>query len=75
MVKRVLIAMVYGVVVTFSLLGLSVVLDDMGYESAARALFWQNGALQALVPPINIGSANHPVLEGSLQRDLTACVT
>jgi hypothetical protein len=31
----------------------------------SRALFWQNTLLQSLIPPLNIGTAEHPVYEGT----------
>jgi hypothetical protein len=54
-----------GMLVTLLLLGLAFAADLAGFESLATALLWQNSLLQSLVPMGNIGSAEHPVYEGS----------
>ena len=65
MFRRVLVSLVLGLAVTFALIGLAYVLDDAGYESASRVILWPNSILQSLVPGTDIGTAEHPVLEGS----------
>jgi hypothetical protein len=63
--KRVLIAVGIGTTTAFALTGLAAVVDELGYESAARILVWPNALLQSFVPPHNIGTPEHAVLEGS----------
>lgn len=65
MLKRVMFAVGIGVLVTLLLLALAFAADLAGFESLATVLFWQNPLLQSLVPMGNIGSAEHPVYEGS----------
>jgi hypothetical protein len=65
MTKRLLLALLIGVVATFAFIGLASVVDELGYEFLARALVWPNALLQSLVPPHNIGTPEHQVLEGS----------
>lgn len=62
---RLALAFVLGAIATFALMGLSVIANECGYELASRIVFWQNTFLQSLVLPINIGSAEHAVYEGS----------
>ena len=67
--KRVLVAVGIGTTAAFTLVGLAAVVDELGYESAAPILVWPNALLQSLVPPHNIGTPEHPVLEvGSSSR-------
>ena len=65
MLKRVLLSLAIGLVVTGLLLSLAFAFDDVGFPTVARALFWQNALLQSFVPLGNIGTAAHPVHEGS----------
>lgn len=62
---RIALAALIGVVSAFALLGASVYVDELGFTSLARLLAWPNGWLQSLVPPHNVGTAAHPVMEGS----------
>jgi hypothetical protein len=50
---------------TAALIALSFAADYFGLTSLARGLSWQNSLLQSLVPLGNIGTAEHPVSEGS----------
>jgi hypothetical protein len=65
MLKRVLLAFVVGLFATGLLIGLSFVVDSFGFSTIANALFWQNTLLQSYAPLGNIGTAAHPVYEGS----------
>ncbi len=65
MVKRALFAVCVGILVTLLLLGAAFVADSAGLESLAGALFWQNTLAQSFVPLGNIGTAGHPIYEGS----------
>ena len=62
---RVLKALAIGVLVTFVLFGLALVAAEFGQESLASFLTWQNTLLQSLAPLGNIGTADHPVYEGT----------
>lgn len=65
MIKRVLLALAVGLIVTGLLIGLSFAADSFGFPTVGSALFWQNTLLQSCVPLINIGTEAHPVYEGS----------
>ena len=68
--KRALMAVGIGTTTALALIGLAAVVDELGYESAARILVWPNAWLQSLVPTHNIGTAEHSVLEGSPLNEL-----
>jgi hypothetical protein len=63
--RRCLLALAVGVVATLVLLALAFLADACDLDGVARALFWQNSLLQSLVPLGNMGTAEHPVYEGS----------
>lgn len=65
MVKRVIFAVGFGVLITLLLLGLAFAANLAGFGSLSSALFWQNSLLQSLAPMGDIGSAGHPMYEGS----------
>jgi hypothetical protein len=65
MLKRVLLAFAVALFATGLLIGLSFVADSFGFPTIASALSWQNTLLQSYVPLGNIGTAEHPVYEGS----------
>lgn len=65
MFKRVLLALVVGLFSTGLFIGLSFAADFFGFPTIASALFWQNTLLQSYAPLGNIGTAAHPVYEGS----------
>ena len=73
--KRVVLAIALGVVTTFALIGLAFVADDLGFESFARALVWPNTLLQSFAPSNNIGTLEHPVLEGTPLNALAFCAS
>jgi hypothetical protein len=54
-----------GAAITSALLALAVSLGAVGYASAARAVFWPNSLLQALIPRFNMGTLEHPFYEGT----------
>ena len=70
MTKRLVLSAVIGIVLAFACLGVSVYVEDLGFESLARVFLWPNGLLQLLAPPHNIGTPEHVVLEGSPLNDL-----
>lgn len=65
MFKRILLASAVGLFATSLLIGLSFAADSVGFPTIANALSWQNTLLQSYAPLGNIGSAAHPVYEGS----------
>jgi len=65
MTKRLLVAVIIGVVTTAALMGLAFVAASADLETLAKVLFWQNSLLQSLAPLGNIGTAEHPVYEGT----------
>ena len=65
MSKQILIAALIGTAVSFACLGLSVYSEELGFGSLAAVFAWPNALLQSLAPPHNIGTAEHPFLEGS----------
>ena len=56
---------IFGVAFTLLLLACSFAADSVGHPSLARAMFWQNGLLQSVVPLNNIGTVQDPVYEGT----------
>ena len=58
-------AALIGAGTTLLLFASAFALDAAGFERTARFMFWQNEMLQGLIPPLNIGTAQHPVYEGS----------
>ena len=72
---KVLLASAIGVVVTLALLGLAFAADAVGHPGIARVLFWHNGILQSLAPLNNIGTAAHPVYEGTPLNFLAYCAS
>lgn len=73
--RKVVLAIAIGIVVTLVLLGLAFAADAAGHPGIARALFWHNGVLQSVVPLNNIGSAAHPVYEGTPLNFLAFCAS
>lgn len=73
--RKVALAIVIGIAVTLALLGLAFAADAVGHPGIARALFWNNGILQSLVPLNNIGSVAHPVYEGTPLNFLAFCAS
>src|SRR5690349_9582471 len=65
MLKRILLALAVGLFATGLLIGLSFAADFVGFPTVASVLSWQNTLLQSYVPLGNIGTAAHPVYEGS----------
>jgi hypothetical protein len=59
------IAGILGVAVTLLLFAVAFVAGSAGHTELARALFWQNELLQALIPRHNIGTPEHPIYEGT----------
>ena len=70
MTKRLVLSAAIGIVMAFAFLGVSVYVEDLGFESLAKVFLWPNGLLQLLAPPHNIGTPEHVVLEGSPLNDL-----
>ncbi len=62
---RVLKALTIGVLITSVLFGLAIVAAELGQGPLARLLFWQNTLLQAFAPLGNVGTADHPIYEGT----------
>ncbi len=62
---RVVNAAVFGILATLLLFGLATVAAQYNHLSIAHGLFWQNALLQSLAPLGNIGTAEHPVYEGT----------
>lgn len=73
--RKVTIAIAIGVVVTLTLLGLAFAADAAGHHGIASALFWHNSLLQSLMPLNNIGTAAHPVYEGTPLNFLAFCAS
>lgn len=65
MIKRILLAFAIGVLVTAALFALSFTVESLGFTSLANGLLWQNALLQSFAPLGNIGTAEHPVYEGT----------
>jgi len=65
MIKRILLAFAIGLLATGLLIGLSFAADSFGFPLLGSALFWQNTLLQGFAPLGNVGTAAHPVYEGS----------
>jgi len=65
MARRIWLSAIIGIITTLVLLGLAYVSSKFGMNNLARAIFWQNQALQALVPLHNIGTAERPIYEGT----------
>ena len=63
--RDVIKASIFGIAFTLLLLTGAFVADSAGHSGLARAIFWQNGLLQAAVPLNNIGTAQEPVYEGT----------
>jgi len=63
--RKALIAIAIGTVLTLSLLGLAAAADSAGLATLADALFWQNGLLQHFAPLHNIGTSERPIYEGT----------
>ena len=59
------IASIIGVLLTLLLLAGGSAADSAGHPDVARVLFWHNGLLQSFIPLNNIGTAGHPVYEGT----------
>lgn len=73
--RKVVVAIAIGIMVTLALLGLEFAADALGYPGIARVLFWHNSVLQSFVPLYNIGSAAHPVYEGTPLNFLAFCAS
>ena len=65
MLKRIMLAIAIGILVTAALIALSFAADSYGFTSLASGLFWQNSLLQSFTPLGNVGTAAHPIHEGS----------
>ena len=63
-IKRFVLALVSSVAVTLGLFGLAFVCAG-SHEQLARILYWQGYSLQSLIPAPNIGTAEHPLYEGT----------
>lgn len=60
MAKQWYVALILGLAVTFGLFALGSLADAAGFQTVAEVLFWQNFALQALVPLHNVGTVEQP---------------
>ena len=65
MTKRMLLASTAGVLATATLIGLAFAAFNAGLDTLGKILFWQNSLMQTLVPLGNVGTAEHPVYEGT----------
>lgn len=65
MIRRILLAIVIGVLVTAAMLVLSFAADSFGFTSLSTGLLWQNMLLQSFAPLGNMGTLEHPVYEGT----------
>jgi hypothetical protein len=65
MIKRIVLAIAIGILATAVLIALSFVADSYGFTSLASGLFWQDSLLQGFAPLGNVGTAAHPLHEGS----------
>ena len=65
MIKRIMLAIAFGILTTAALIALSFVADSYGFTSLASGLFWQNSLLQSFAPLGNVGTLAHPFHEGS----------
>jgi hypothetical protein len=65
MIRRILLAIAIGVLVTTALLALSFAADSFGFTSLSNGLLWQNMLLQSFAPLGNLGTPEHPVYEGT----------
>ena len=60
-----LIAFAIGGAVTLVLSVAAFLSHSVGAEFATRVLSWPNTLLQSLVPPLNIGTSEKPIYEGT----------
>ena len=65
MIRRIMLAIAIGILVTAALIALSFASDSYGFTSLASWLFWQNSLLQGFAPLGNVGTVAHPIYEGS----------
>jgi hypothetical protein len=65
MKKRLIPALLIGLLLTGGLFGLSLLAANAGLESLARGLLWPNTLLQGLAPLGNIGTPERPIYEGT----------
>ena len=63
--KRILLALLVGLILTAGLLGLAFVAADAGLDALARGLLWPNTLLQSLAPLGNVGTPERPIYEGT----------
>jgi len=70
MSKQIFVALFVGLVASFALLGLSVYSDELELGILAKIFDWPNTLLQSFVPLNNLGTPEHPILEGSPLNDL-----
>ena len=70
MSKQVFVALLVGLVASFAFLGLSVYSDELELDLSAKAFDWPNTLLQSFFPLNNLGTPEHPVMEGSPLNDL-----
>jgi hypothetical protein len=64
-IKRILLAIGLGGLVTLMLGGAAQIASNFGAESLAQILFWPNVLTQSFVPCLQIGTPQHPVCEGT----------
>jgi len=64
-VRRAIVAFLIGIAATATLYGVSSLAYRAGNRDLARALYWQGPALQSLVRGVNVGTAEHPIMEGT----------
>ena len=65
MSRRTSLSIAVGISITLVLFGLANAASAAGLQTLAQLLFWQNTFLQSLVPLGNIGTAAHPIYEGT----------
>jgi 4-amino-4-deoxy-L-arabinose transferase-like glycosyltransferase len=63
--RRILLAFIIGVLLTLLLAWFADEANRYGYDDLSSALFWQNSALQAHIPMLNVGTADHPIHEAT----------
>lgn len=63
--RQLLLASVASCAVTFGLFGAGYHFALRSNERLARIFYWQGYWLQSLVPAVNLGTAEHPLLEAN----------
>lgn len=60
-----ILAVVIGLLLTVGCAAIAYLAHGVGAELTARVFFWQNTVLQSFIPPLNIGTPERPIYEGT----------